>query len=77
MAFCVAAMMETIIAFALTTYQLGWHAGFFGQWFYAVLMALPVGLVIGLSMVFYIQPRMQSLIDEGQRIAAARKKGLD
>lgn len=73
MALCVAVMMETVIAFAITSVQMGWHAGFVGQWFRAAVMALPVGLLIGLSMVFYIHPKIQALIQEGKRIQAAKK----
>jgi hypothetical protein len=72
-ALCVAIMMETVIAFALTSFQHGWHTGFLGQWLYATLLALPVGLCIGLCMVFVIQPKIQALIEEGKRLAAAKK----
>lgn len=73
MALCVAVMMETVIAFAITSIQMGWYADFISQWFRAAVMALPVGLMIGLSMVFYIQPKIQLLIEEGKRIHAAKK----
>jgi hypothetical protein len=72
MAFCVAIMMETVIAFAITSIQFGWHEGFPGQWFNAAVMALPVGIMIGLTMVFFIQPKIQALIEEGKRIQALK-----
>lgn len=72
-AFCVAICMETVIAFALTSLQFGWQAGFLENWLRAIVMALPVGLMIGLTMVFWLEPKIHALLAEGKRIAAAKK----
>jgi hypothetical protein len=73
-ALCVAVMMETVIAFALTSLQHGWGGAFIGQWLYSAVMALPVGMVIGLTMVFWIEPKIHALIKEGHRIKAEKAK---
>lgn len=73
-ALCVAVMMETLIAFALTSLQNGWDGAFIGQWLYSTVMALPVGMMIGLAMVFWIEPKIHAFIEEGHRIKAAKAK---
>lgn len=72
-ALCIAFTMETIIAFALTSLQFGWQSGFVGAWVYAAVMALPVGIVIGLTMVFWLEPKIHALITEGKRLQALKK----
>lgn len=73
-ALCVAVMMEAVIAFALTSLQHGWGGAFVGQWLYSAVMALPVGMMIGLTMVFWIEPKIHALIKEGHRIKAEKAK---
>lgn len=72
-ALCVAIMMETLIAFALTLLQQGWNSEFFINWLRAAVMALPVGFLIGLTMVFWIEPKIHALVAEGKRLQAERK----
>ncbi|MGN0920144.1 MAG: DUF2798 domain-containing protein [Cellvibrio sp.] len=74
-AFCIAVVMETVIAFALTSLQFGWQSGFFTSWVTAAVMALPVGMVIGLTMVFWLEPKIHALIAEGKRLQALKNAG--
>lgn len=69
----VAVFMESIIAFALTSLQLGWQPGFGYAWAHAILLALPVGLAIGLTMVFWLEPKIHALITEGKRLQALKR----
>lgn len=64
---CVALMMESIIALALTALQFGLSSDFFARWAWAVVMALPLGITIGLVMVFRVEPVIQALGAEGKR----------
>jgi len=60
-AVCVACMMEGIISFAITVAQRGFEPGWPLVWGTAFLKALPVGLLIGFTMTFIVQPRLQKL----------------
>lgn len=62
---CVAAMMEGLIALAVTLVQQGPTAGWLILWGDTFLKALPVGLLIGFTMTFLVQPRMQKLAAAG------------
>lgn len=65
-AICVATMMEGLIALAITLAQRGLAPGWPVMWGAAFLKALPVGLLIGFTMTFLVQPRMQRLATLGQ-----------
>jgi hypothetical protein len=58
---CVATMMEGLIALAITLAQFGFASGWAALWGMAFLKALPIGLVIGFTMTFLVQPRMQKM----------------
>ncbi len=60
-AICVAAMMEGLIALAVTLAQRGLAPGWPVMWGSTFLKALPIGLMIGFTMTFIVQPRMQKL----------------
>lgn len=60
-AFCVAVMMEGLIALVVTLVQLGLIPGWPAIWGTTFVKALPVGLFIGFTMTFLVQPRMQRL----------------
>lgn len=60
-AVCVAALMEGLIAFAVTLAQYGLASGWLMVWAATFVKALPLGLVIGVTMTFFVQPRMQKL----------------
>ncbi len=60
-AVCVAALMEGMIALAVTVVQLGASPGWMNVWFTTFVKALPLGLIIGVTMTFIVQPRMQKL----------------
>lgn len=60
-AVCVAVTMEATISFAVTLAQHGFSAGWSLLWANTFLKALPVGLMIGVTMTFFVQPRMQKL----------------
>ncbi|VCU71604.1 hypothetical protein PIGHUM_03690 [Pigmentiphaga humi] len=60
-AVCVAAMMEGVIAFAVTLAQHGVESGWTVLWATTFVKALPLGLLIGITMTFFVQPRMQRL----------------
>lgn len=60
-AVCVAVMMEALIAFAVTMAQYGLASGWPLMWANTFVKALPFGLVIGFTMTFIVQPRMQRL----------------
>ncbi|MCB5362579.1 DUF2798 domain-containing protein [Pusillimonas sp. CC-YST705] len=60
-AVCVAIMMEGLIALVVTLAQQGMAVGWVAMWGGVFLKALPVGLLIGFTMTFIVQPRMQKL----------------
>lgn len=65
-AISVAIMMEGLIALAVTLAQQGVGTGLFVTWSAAFVKALPLGLLIGFTMTFIVQPRMQRLAITGQ-----------
>ena len=60
-AICFAAMMEGMISFAITLAQYGLAPGWLAVWGTAFVKALPVGLAIGFSMTFLVQPYMMKI----------------
>lgn len=60
-AVCVAALMEGLIALAVTLAQHGVAAGWPTVWAGTFVKALPLGLLIGFTMTFIVQPRMLKL----------------
>lgn len=60
-AIAVAITMEIIIALAITLAQRGFEPGWTLIWGTSFLKALPMGLCIGFTMTFLVQPRMQKL----------------
>jgi len=65
-AVCVAAMMEGLIALAITFAQHGFGSGWASVWALTFVKALPLGLFIGFTMTFLVQPRMQRLAAAAQ-----------
>lgn len=60
-AVCVAVMMEGFIAFAVTLAQHGLASDWPVLWANTFVQALPLGLLIGVTMTFFVQPHMQRL----------------
>lgn len=60
-AVCVAVMMESLIALAVTFAQHGLASGWPMVWATTFVKALPLGLLIGVTMTFIVQPHMQRL----------------
>ena len=58
---CFATLMEGMISLAITLAQYGLGAGWPAVWGIAFMKALPVGLVIGFSMTFLVQPYMMKI----------------
>lgn len=58
---CFATMMEGMISFAITLAQYGLNPGWSAVWGTAFVKALPVGLVIGFTMTFLVQPYMMKI----------------
>lgn len=54
-------MIECVIALAVTLAQHGWATGWLAWWANTFLKALPLGLMIGFSMTFFVHPRLQRL----------------
>lgn len=69
-AICVAAMMEGLISLVITLAQSGFSANMLTVWGATFVKALPVGLLIGFTMTFFVQPRMQRLAAAGQASGA-------
>ncbi|MDA5544368.1 MULTISPECIES: DUF2798 domain-containing protein [Yersinia] len=60
-AVCVSIMMEGLIALVVTFAQHGLTSGWPLVWATTVVKALPLGLLVGVTMTFIVQPRMQKL----------------
>lgn len=60
-AVCVAIMMEGLIALVVTLAQHGVTSRWIILWATTFVKALPLGLIIGFTMSFIVQPRMQRL----------------
>ena len=60
-AVCVATVMESIIALAVTLAQQGFVSTWLATWAMTFVKAYPMGLLIGFSMTLLVQPRMQKL----------------
>ncbi|AIN18410.1 hypothetical protein CH54_370 [Yersinia rochesterensis] len=60
-AVCVSIMMEGLIALVVTFAQHGLTSGWSLVWATTVVKALPLGLLVGVTMTFIVQPRMQRL----------------
>ncbi|MFA7668844.1 MAG: DUF2798 domain-containing protein [Burkholderiaceae bacterium] len=60
-AMCVAILIECVIAFAVTLVQHGPAAGWAAWWAGLFIKALPLGLLIGVTMTFIVHPRLQKL----------------
>lgn len=60
-AVCVATLMEGVIALAVTLAQRGLSPEWPVIWGQTFLKAMPVGLLIGFTMTFLVQPRLQKL----------------
>lgn len=60
-ALCFATLMEGMISLAITLAQYGLAPGWLAVWGTAFVKALPVGLVIGFSMTFLVQPYMMRI----------------
>lgn len=56
-----ACVIEAVLALALTLLGSGAGAGFAQHWWMAFSRSLPVGVVIGLFMGFYMKPRMDRM----------------
>lgn len=65
-AVCVAVMMEGLIALAVTLAQHGLTSGWPMVWATTLVKALPLGLLVGVTMTFIVQPRMQRLAASAQ-----------
>lgn len=65
-AVCVAVMMEGLIALAVTLAQHGFTSGWPVVWVTTFVKALPLGLLVGVTMTFIVQPRMQRLAASAQ-----------
>lgn len=57
----VSIMMEGLIALVVTFAQHGLTSGWPLVWATTVVKALPLGLLVGVTMTFIVQPRMQKL----------------
>lgn len=63
---CFATLMEGMISFAITLAQYGVAPGWLAAWGVAFVKALPVGLFIGFTMTFLVQPRLAKLAMAGR-----------
>ena len=56
-----AVMIETVLAFAITAVGHPFDATFVNTWWLAFSRSLPVGMLIGLFMSFYMKPRLDKM----------------
>ncbi len=66
-------MMEGLISLAVTLVQTGIGAALPATWAMTFVKALPVGLMIGFTMTFVVQPRMQRLAASQQSQTAVSR----
>jgi len=71
-----AVIIETVIALAITAVGHPLDASFAGSWWLAFSRSLPVGMLIGLFMSFYMKPRLDKMRQAARSAARAPGAGV-
>ncbi len=62
--------IESVLALAVSVINSPWDSGFGRYWWLAFSRSLPVGMLIGLLMAFYVKPRLDRMMQAGQAAQA-------
>lgn len=57
-----ACAIESVLALAVTAINSPWNSGMGSYWWLAFSRSLPVGVLIGLFMAFYVKPRLDRMM---------------
>jgi hypothetical protein len=62
--------IESVLALAVTTINSPWDSSMGRYWWMAFSRSLPVGVLIGLFMAFYVKPKLDRMMQAGQTAQA-------